>query len=448
MSVWLEKIHHFWLNPNERTRKINRNIVYSTIIRGAGILISLILVPLTLGYLNAYEYGIWITLNSILTWINFFDIGLGNGLRNKLTEAIAHKDFNLGKIYVSSTFFLLVIIAAVMCVLALIANCFINWNTVLNVDETVNNLNLVVGITIISLCINFVIKTIGTIYLSYQETWMNGLLTCLGAFLSLIWILILKYTTAPSLLLVAFAYSFAPVIVYLVAYPYTFFKRYPEIKPSFKSIKKRYFGELGGLGIKFFFLQIACLILFSTSNFIVSKLFTPTEVTPYNICFKYFNLIAMAFAIISAPFWSAITDAYAIRDINWIRINMNKMMRVCLILAIVCLFMIFISQPIFVWWVGKDVEIPYSLCLSIAVYTIIHLWVTLFCCYSNGTGKLRGQLLSMLLASCCYIPLAFILGEAVGVIGVSYAMALVLVIPAIWLTVEYFYSIKSLRKSL
>ncbi len=31
---------------------------------------SLILVPLTLGYLDAYEYGVWITLNSVLTWIN------------------------------------------------------------------------------------------------------------------------------------------------------------------------------------------------------------------------------------------------------------------------------------------------------------------------------------------------------------------------------------------
>ena len=445
MLIGLQKIKHFWFNPNERTRKINRNVVYSAVIRGVGILISLALVPMTLGYLNAYEYGIWITLNSILTWINFFDIGLGNGLRNKLTEAIAHKDFRLGQIYVSSTFFLMTIIALIMCGMAMIANMFINWNSVLNVDSSVNNLSLVVGVTLISICINFVVRTIGTVYLSFQQTWINGALGCLGSFLSLIWILILKYTTAPSLLLVAFAYSFSPVIVYLAAYPITFYKNYPQIRPKISAIKSKYFKDLGGLGVKFFFLQIACLVIFSTSNFIVSKLFTPAEVTPYNICFKYFNLIAMAFAIITAPFWSAITDAYAIRDIRWIKLNMRKMGQICLLLSILSLLMILVSKPIFAWLVGAEVAIPYSLSLSIAVYTAVHLWVTLFCCYSNGTGKLRGQLISMTIAAVCFIPLAVAMGKTLGVIGVSYAMALVLSIPALWLAVEYFYSIKALE---
>lgn len=445
MLIGLQKIKHFWFNPNERTRKINRNVVYSAVIRGVGILISLALVPMTLGYLNAYEYGIWITLNSILTWINFFDIGLGNGLRNKLTEAIAHKDFRLGQIYVSSTFFLMTIIALIMCGMAMIANMFINWNSVLNVDSSVNNLSLVVGVTLISICINFVVRTIGTVYLSFQQTWINGALGCLGSFLSLIWILILKYTTAPSLLLVAFAYSFSPVIVYLAAYPITFYKNYPQIRPKISAIKSKYFKDLGGLGVKFFFLQIACLVIFSTSNFIVSKLFTPAEVTPYNICFKYFNLIAMAFAIITAPFWSAITDAYAIRDIRWIKLNMRKMGQICLLLSILSLLMILVSKPIFAWWVGAEVAIPYSLSLSIAVYTAVHLWVTLFCCYSNGTGKLRGQLISMTIAAVCFIPLAVAMGKTLGVIGVSYAMALVLSIPALWLAVDYFYSIKALE---
>lgn len=49
------KIYHFWNNPDGRTQKVNRNISYSLIIKGFGILISLLLVPLTLGYLNPYE---------------------------------------------------------------------------------------------------------------------------------------------------------------------------------------------------------------------------------------------------------------------------------------------------------------------------------------------------------------------------------------------------------
>lgn len=78
------------------------------IFKGGTILISLILVPMTLSYLNPYEYGIWLTLSSTLAWIYTFDIGLGNGLRNKLTEALALNDLKLARIYVSTSFFFVI----------------------------------------------------------------------------------------------------------------------------------------------------------------------------------------------------------------------------------------------------------------------------------------------------------------------------------------------------
>ena len=140
------KIYHFWNNPDGRTQKVNRNISYSLIIKGFGILISLLLVPLTLGYLNPYEYGIWITLNSILTWINYFDIGLGNGLRNKLTEALAIKDYNMAQMYVSTALVLLFFIALILYALFLILSSFISWYDILNVESSIRNLDTIVMI--------------------------------------------------------------------------------------------------------------------------------------------------------------------------------------------------------------------------------------------------------------------------------------------------------------
>ena len=91
------------LKGDTRSVKAKKNIIASGLFKGADLLIYLLLVPVTLGYLNPYEYGIWLTLNSILAWINSFDIGLGNGLRNKLAEAIAKDDKVLARKYVSTT---------------------------------------------------------------------------------------------------------------------------------------------------------------------------------------------------------------------------------------------------------------------------------------------------------------------------------------------------------
>ena len=113
-----------------RTLQAQKNIFFSFGLKGVGIMISFLLVPLTLNYLNASEYGVWLTLSSLMTWINHFDIGLGNGLRNKLTKALTLKDFNLGKIYVSTTFAILSVIIIIFIVLFFVINPYIEWNRI------------------------------------------------------------------------------------------------------------------------------------------------------------------------------------------------------------------------------------------------------------------------------------------------------------------------------
>ena len=184
--------------------------------------ITIIFSSLTGGYLNPYEYGIWITLNSILTWINYFDIGLGNGLRNKLTEALAIKDYNMAQMYVSTALVLLFFIALILYALFLILSSFISWYDILNVESSIRNLDTIVMIVMFCMCICFVLRIIGTIFLSYQNTWVNDFLTFAGSLLAFVWIYILTCTSEGSLMKVAIAFSLSPVIVYLIAFPITF----------------------------------------------------------------------------------------------------------------------------------------------------------------------------------------------------------------------------------
>lgn len=73
----------FFTKGHERSIKAKKNILASFIIKGLSIAISLVLVPLTINYINPTQYGIWLTLSSIVAWFSFFDIGLTQGLRNK-----------------------------------------------------------------------------------------------------------------------------------------------------------------------------------------------------------------------------------------------------------------------------------------------------------------------------------------------------------------------------
>ena len=112
-------------SDNTRTKLAIKNIIGSLFVKGGSILISLLIVPLTINYVSTEKYGIWLTLSSIIAWFSFFDIGLGNGLKNKLAHAIANEDHNLAKIYISTTYAILAILVAIFILVFFVFNHFI-----------------------------------------------------------------------------------------------------------------------------------------------------------------------------------------------------------------------------------------------------------------------------------------------------------------------------------
>ena len=80
----------------------------STVYKALSMVISYLYVPVVLAYLGEVKYGVWTTILNVLSWITYFDIGIGHGLRNKLAENL-DKEGNEIKCrkYVSSAYFTL-----------------------------------------------------------------------------------------------------------------------------------------------------------------------------------------------------------------------------------------------------------------------------------------------------------------------------------------------------
>lgn len=107
----ISKIRAKWNEGSDRSRLIIKNVILSSIMRVLGVLLSLIIIPLTIDYLDATKYGIWLTISTLVSWLHFFDMGLTNGFRNKFAEAIAVNNVKLAKEYVSTTYFILFMIS-------------------------------------------------------------------------------------------------------------------------------------------------------------------------------------------------------------------------------------------------------------------------------------------------------------------------------------------------
>ena len=159
------KLLSYIRNEDKRTTLALKQILFSFGYKGISIVIGIAYVPVLLNYLGLDKYGIWITLTSFLAWFSFFNIGLGNGLRNRLTEAIANNDYDLGKKYVSTTYFLLILIFGVVLLLFLVVNPFLNWNRILNTKSVPNHeLFLLAGIVFSFIIIKFVVQLLSVVF--------------------------------------------------------------------------------------------------------------------------------------------------------------------------------------------------------------------------------------------------------------------------------------------
>ena len=336
---------NLYVKGSSRSIAVRQNLFFSIILKGLSIIVSFLIVPLTLNYLNAEEYGVWLTLSSILIWIGFFDIGLGNGLRNKLTEAISLNQKKTAQVYVSTTFFILFLIMGGIFVLFSCVNPFLDWTKILNVSsEKVSQLNTIVSIVFAFFCLQFTFKIVGIIFIAHQKPALNDLLNVLGNVLSLIIIYLLTlFTSSGSLFYVAFTFSIAPFLVFLITYIVVFyFSHYHFLCPKWKYVKFSQIKDLMGLGFQFFIIQIASLVIYSTSNIIITQTLGPEQVTVYNIAYKYFSIPIMFFSILQTTIWNAYTDAWVKQDKEWIRNSIKRMLQIWILLAVGVIIMLVI----------------------------------------------------------------------------------------------------------
>ena len=95
--------------------KDERNLIFNILlafgVKGLSLVISVFSMPLYIKYFNNDDVlGFWYTILSLLSWITICDLGIGHGLRNRLTEALAVGDEELAKRYVSSSYIAIIIL--------------------------------------------------------------------------------------------------------------------------------------------------------------------------------------------------------------------------------------------------------------------------------------------------------------------------------------------------
>lgn len=422
---------------SERSATIKKNIVWSLCIKGISILISLLLVPLTLGYVSAEIYGVWLTVSSILHWLTYMDIGFTLGLKNRLAEALAEGDYQKGRILVSTTYFIMIVIFVPLSAILFIVSPFVDWCTILNVDCLYQNVILrTIQILFVFVALQMIVNVFVAVVAAHQKTALSSIFNVIGQICSLIIIGGMTYIVEPSLVNLAFAYSMMPILIVAISSIIYFKTSMKMISPSIRYINVSYIKDLWNLGVKFFIIQVQQIVLYQATNILISNIDGPEAVTQYNIAYKILNVVVMGYMIILNPLWPAYTDAYTKKDYKWMANIYKKMINVFGLLCIMVVLITIASPILYQIWVGDKVSIPFFLTVSISIYTLISCWNSLQIMLINGVGTLKLQTYVILVGLFFHIPLSLFLGQYISFIGVIASMCIINMIYAIFFTTQ------------
>lgn len=429
----IDKYRHNLAYSSERSRLAVKNIAASFILKAASILTSLMIIPLTINYIDSTQYGIWLAISSIVSWANFFDLGLANGFRNRFAEAKAKDNIVLARQYLSTTYaFISVLMALVFCCIWCI-NTHINLASILNVDGAYrDSLHHVFNILAFFFCMNMIANIFIKMLEADQRPAIASAISCVGQLLSLFVIFILTKTTEGNLINLATYFSGIPFITMAIASILFFlFTRYRKYRPSFSLIRVRLIKNLLGLGVKFFVIYVCLIAIFQFMNIVLLRECGAESVTEYNISYKYFSIVYMAFVIIVSPMWSAFTDAYAKKDFNWMKNVVRKFENMLIYLMAFCVLMLALSSMAYKIWLGNEIHIGFVLSVFTCIYTFTQVVGALYMNFINGIGTVRLQFSIYLLFAIVSYPLMTLCCREFGAVGIVIVPSLVYICQAI-----------------
>lgn len=407
-------------NIFRHNRKLIINILGSIGVKGLSLIVSLLSLPAYISFFpNHQVLGIWFSILSILNWILIFDVGIGNGLRNHLVQALVEGNNQDAKRLISSAYVSIGFVSLIVMIVGYVLIEKGNWNLILNIsEEFILNSTLVMAIKIayIGIVIQFFLKIILSILYAMQKPALSNFVSLMSQSLILVFVSIYRnYEPNYSFVLLSIVYTFTINIPLFIATLYVFLKPLSNSKPNLKYFSRDSSKIILTLGYKFFWIQVTLLIINSSNEFLITQLFSPEEVVEYQIYNRIFSLFLMFFSILTVPIWSSVTQAFNEARLNWIKKIYFYLNYIALAISIVCLLLVPFFQHVVNFWLGKGaLVISNKLALLFALYNIIMIFIYSISSISNGLGKLKAQFIGNSFAAIIKIPLSIILASIIG----------------------------------
>ena len=388
--------------------------------RVLAICVSVISVPLTIGYLGKERYGAWVTIVSVVTFLSVTDFGVAASLTNAIGKAQAGEEHARGQRLVSSALLMLSLIASVILIAAVVLAPRIAALLFPNLQSPVARAEIVpaVMIALSIFALNLPLFVSSRVLAAHQESalanvWnITASLGNLAALLVVIWF----RGGLPWLVFGCFGFGLAANIACAV---WLFGIHKPWLRPSLASVDPAFVKILFSDGWKFFVIGIGWMVNWQTDNMVIAHFLGAAQVTPYAVTFSLFAIATGLQTLAYPNLWPAYTEAHAQGDYEWIRKTLRSNFKFSFFTTTaIVVFLTIFGGEIIRLWAGAAAVPPFSVIVWMALWRLMLSTLLVGSCLLNATGHLKGMTIYGTATAVLNLALSILLAKIYGITGV------------------------------
>lgn len=426
-----------------RLRGIYLTAVVSLIAKMISMLSIFITIPATLNYLGGELFGVWMTLSSLIAMLTFADMGIGNGIINKLSKSINTDNLSETRKIITNALILLFTIAAVINLVFIVSSNYINWNVALNLSQGVDQHAVGNALFAFVFCfgLNIIFSSVQKIQLAYQLGFLASVWQIAGSIASLIILFVFIHLKLEMAWLV-FAVAGVPAIFQFLNYIYF---SAVVCRKNFIFAKLVDFSEIKSLlsaGGVFFALQISMALTYTSDNIILNSILGAQAVTEYSVHIRLFSIIPILMGMVLIPLWPAYSSARIKNDSVWIKNVWNKSIIMALIVSVVLGGLLVIFLPsIFHLWLNNKVQPIFSLAYLLFAWKIFEAVGLTISSFLNGMNLIKSQAIIAVFTAIIAICLKVFLVKHIGlngvILGTLLPFALITFLPTLLIALKF-----------
>lgn len=391
-----------------------RQVRGSTVFKAIAVFASFLTLPYAIKFLGPESFGVWATMLTLISWVMLFDVGIGNSLKNKITESIASGDNQTASSFVSTAYVVIGGIATILFLTFFFVSFYVPWDKFFNTSSIDSDtLHLSIVLLILFICLNFWLSLVSQVLHGLQKSSLTILGQLISNILALFFVLILYYFFESNIVLMVASYGVALLTSNLFL-SFFLFREHLTLIPRIRFFSINNVSGLVNLGMRFFVIQIAVLAIFMTDKILISQLLGPSFIVPYEVLFKLFSVFTIAHSLILVPLWPAYSDAYSRKDFTWIKRQIKRQLFIALVLIIGALIMLAGGPYITSIWIGETFHAPFLAYFMFSLFIVVTVWNNVFAYYVNAINKTNVQLVTAIIGAILNVPLSIFLVRYLG----------------------------------